>query len=61
MKQMLVLSEVVKLSRLTPERFYQHTQPELLKEQGDCVVREIIKRDTRQMALNIAKWEEENR
>jgi len=59
-KQMHVYSHVAKLARLTPERFYQHTVLELLQEQGDRVVREIIRRDTAQIALNIAQWEDEN-
>jgi hypothetical protein len=61
MKQMHVYSHVAKLAQLTPERFYQHTVPEHLQEQGDRVVREIIKRDTRQMALDIAKWEDQQK
>jgi len=59
MKQMHVYSHVTKLARLTPQRFYQHTAPECLQEQGDHLVREIIRGDTAQMALNIAKWENE--
>jgi len=59
MKRMHVYSHVAKLARLTPHRFYKHTLPELLQEQGDQLVRAIIKRDTGQMALNIAKWEDE--
>jgi len=61
MKRRQVYSHVTKLARLTPERFYQHTVPELLQEQGDCVVREIIKQNTRQVALNIAKWEDKQK
>ena len=56
---MHVYSQVTQLIKLTPLRFYQHTLPGLLQEQGDQLVREIIKRDTRQMAINIAKWEDE--
>ena len=61
MKQMHVYSHVAKLARLTPHRFYKHTVPEHLQEQGDQLVRAIIKRDTRQMAFEIAKWEDSNR
>ena len=61
MKRMHVYSHVAKLARLTPLRFYQHTLPGLLQEQGDSLVREIIKRDTRQMALNIAQWEDKQK
>jgi len=60
MKRRHVYSHVAKLARLTPERFYQHTLPELFQEQGDCLVRAIIREDTAQMALDIAKWEDEN-
>ena len=58
MKRMHVFSHVAKLARLTPHRFYKHTMPEHLQEQGDQLVREIIKRDTGQMALDIAEWED---
>ena len=60
MKRTQVYSHIAEMARLTPERFYQHTVPELLQEQGDRLVREIIRGDTAQMALNIAKWEDEN-
>lgn len=60
MKQMHIYSQVTHMIKLTPHRFYKHTLPELLQEQGDGVVRQIIRRDTRQIALNIAKWEDAN-
>jgi hypothetical protein len=58
---MHVFSHVAKLARLTPHRFRKHTVPEHLQEQGDSLVREIIRRDTAQIALNIAKWEDKQK
>jgi len=60
-KRQHVYSHVSEMARLTPQRFYQHTVPELLQEQGDRVVREIIRRDTAQIALNVAKWEDKQK
>ena len=56
---MHVYSYVTNMIKLTPQRFFSNILPEELQEQGDQLVREIIKRETRQMAINIAKWEDE--
>jgi hypothetical protein len=60
-KRMHMYSQVTHMIKLTPHRFYKHTVPEHVQEQGDRLVREIIKRDTRQMALDIAKWEDKQK